>query len=292
MACPDCFRGGRATGDPVGELETIHGVKTYVAGTAASRTSQSTVIFYTDAFGLDLLNNKLLADAYVSATGFRVLVPDIIPGGAMSPDVMPIMDKALEPVSLFNVYGQLLRIYHIFHAVSYFGPFMWRAFPASKAAFQACLAFARDIKGELPDGAKLGAAGFCWGGFQSVNLAAQPATEGGTEPLLDASFAAHASALRVPDNIVDAVKTFKTPLSIAQARDDFALPTKKVEETEATLRESIGGGEGEGGYNYEFKYYDGCGHGFAVRAKPGSEAEAKGADAAKVQAIEWLKKFL
>lgn len=210
----------------------------------------------------------------------------------MSPDVMPVMDKVMDKVSLFNVYGQVLRVYHFFRVVSYFAPFMWRAFPGSNASFQPCLEFARKVKSELPAGAKLGVAGFCWGGFQSINLAAQPAVEGGAERLVDASFSAHPSGLKAPANIIDAVKTYKTPISIAQAQNDIALPTKKVEEAEAALREMIGRGDGEGGYNYQIKYYDNCAHGFAVRAKPGVKEESEGADAAKVQAVEWFKKFL
>jgi hypothetical protein len=51
MACPDCFRGGKATGDPKGTISTLHGIETYIAGTSTTQTSQSTIIFYTDAFG-------------------------------------------------------------------------------------------------------------------------------------------------------------------------------------------------------------------------------------------------
>ena len=81
MACRDCFRGGIAVGEPKGTITTIHGIETYVAGTPESTTSASTIIYFTDAFGLPLVNNKLLADSYALATGFRVLVPNIIPGG-------------------------------------------------------------------------------------------------------------------------------------------------------------------------------------------------------------------
>ncbi|KAF2464922.1 alpha/beta-hydrolase [Lindgomyces ingoldianus] len=292
MTCRDCFRGGRATGDPTGEISAQYGLSTYVAGTPSTTTSASTVIFLTDAFGLKLVNNKLLADAYASATGFRVLVPDIIPGGACSPDVMPIMDEVLEPVSFFNIWGQIKRVMALARAMTYFVPFFWRAFPSSPASFKPCLEYARKVKADLPPGAKLGVAGFCWGGYQSINLCAQPAVEGGSERLIDAQFCAHPSGLNVPTDILNAITRFKSPVAIAQARDDFALPTRKVEETEAILRQTIGKGEGEDGINYQITYYDNCPHGFAVRARPGYEADAKGADAAKEQAIEWFKRWL
>lgn len=292
MACADCFRGGKAVGDPIGEMTTIHGVKTYVAGKPGSNTSQSTIIYYTDGFGIDLVNNKLLADSYATATGFRVLVPDIIPGGPMSADVMPIMDQIMSPVGTFDIPGQLFRAFKFFQAASYFLPFFWRAFPGSNAAFLPCLEFARKVKSELPPGAKLGLAGFCWGGYQSINLAAKATVEGGTEPLVNASFAAHPSALKAPDDIIKSVTTFKVPVAIAHAQEDFGMPTAKVEEAEAKLRQEVGRGEGEGGFNYQIKIYPKVGHGFAVRAKPGDQAEADGADEAKQQAIDWFKKFL
>jgi dienelactone hydrolase len=40
------------------------------------------------------------------------------------------------------------------------------------------------------------------------------------------------------------------------------------------------------------KVYEGCAHGFAVRATPGKEKEAKAADEALQQAVEWFKKWL
>jgi hypothetical protein len=38
-------------GDPKGTISTLHGIETYIAGTATTQTSQSTIVFYTDAFG-------------------------------------------------------------------------------------------------------------------------------------------------------------------------------------------------------------------------------------------------
>ncbi|KAF2190772.1 alpha/beta-hydrolase [Zopfia rhizophila CBS 207.26] len=290
MSCPDCFKGGRATGDPKGKITTIHGVRTYIAGPPSMSASISTIIFYTDAFGLSLANNKLVADAYASATGFRVLVPDIIPGGPMSPNAMPIMDIVLGPVLWWNIWGHLVRAWSFVKALSYVVPFFIRAFPSK--CLGVCLDYARKVKADLPAGAKLGVAGFCWGGYQSINLSAQSAIEGGSERLVDAQFCAHPSALNVPSDILDAVTKFKTPVAIAHAENDYVLSTRKVEEAEAILRQTAGGGEGQGGFNYHIKIYKDVGHGFAVRAKPGSEAEARGADEAKEQAVEWFKKWL
>jgi dienelactone hydrolase len=293
MVCPDCFRGGKAVGDPNGSITTIHGVKTYIASTPSTTTSSSTIIYYTDAFGLSLANHKLLADAYASATGFRVLVPDIIPGGPMSLNMMLIMDKVMEPVLFFNLWGQLIRLWSFFRAITYFVPFLTRvAFPTCNTSFKPCLEYARKVKADLPPGVKLGVAGFCWGGYQSINLCAQPAVEGSSERLIDAQFCAHPSGLKMPTDILHAITEFKSAVAIAHAQDDWMLPTKKVEETEAILRQTVGRGEGQDGFNYQIKIYKDVGHGFAVRAKPGSIKEAHGADEAKEQAVAWFKKWL
>ncbi|KAJ4356033.1 uncharacterized protein N0V89_004060 [Didymosphaeria variabile] len=292
MACPDCFRGGVVVGDPKGSIETLYDVPTYVAKPEGAPSSPSTIVYFTDAFGLDLVNNKVLADAYASATGIRVLVPDIIPGGPMPVSVLDTMESAMSSVGLFDIPGQINRISALFSAMWHFVPFMYRARPTIPATFNPCLDYARKVKADLPAGGKLGLAGFCWGGYLSVNLCTHTAKVGGEERLVDAAFAAHPSALTVPDNIVDSILKFKTPLSIAHAENDMVLKTAGIEQTEAALRQKAGDGKGENGFHYHIKTYKGMAHGFAVRAKPGVEAEEKAADEAKTQASEWFKKFL
>lgn len=292
MACPDCFRGGKAVGEPKGSISDLYGFKTYVAGTPETTKSQTTIIFYTDAFGLSFVNNKLLADAYASATGFRVLVPDIIPGGPMDPVVLPLMDKVVEPVALFNLWGQAVRVFNLAKAMVHIIPFFYNATPSSPYSFKPSLEYARKVRADLPSGAKLGVAGFCWGGYQSINLCSQPAVEGGSERLIDAEFCAHPSKLDLPNDVVNAVTKYKVPVAIAHAGEDMALPNKFMDQTEAALREKAGDGNGENGFHYQIKTYKGVPHGFAVRARPENEKDGEGADEAKEQAIEWFKKWL
>lgn len=291
MSCPDCFKGAvHDHSKPQGTEVALYGKRTYVALPPASSTSASTIIYCCDAFGLNLVNNKLLADEYAAATGFRVLVPDQIPGGPISLAVLDVMDTLTNKVDFWDIWGQLRRIKAVLMAARYFVPFMIRANPSK--AVPDVLAYARKVKAELPPGAKLGICGFCWGGYMSTALSAEPAVAGGTEKLIDAQFCAHPSALKAPGMIVDAVTKFQVPYSLAHASLDFNLTTKGVEETEAILRQKVDNGEGENGCHYELKTYKDCHHGFAARAKPGDEVEFQGAQDAKVQAIEWFKKFL
>lgn len=291
MSCPDCFKGAiHEHSQPVGREEILYGQTTYVSSPPSSSVSKSTILFCCDAFGLNLVNNKLLADQYAAATGFRVLVPDQIPGGGVTLKVLDVMDTISDKVVWWDIWGQLRRVKAVFLAVLYFVPFMIRANPPK--AYPDVLAYARKVKADLPPGAKLGVCGFCWGGYQSTALCSAPAVEGGDERLIDAQFCAHPSALKAPDMIVDAVTKFKVPYSLAHASLDFNLTNKLVEETEATLRQRVGRGDGENGYQYDLRIYEKCHHGFAARAKPGDQIETQGAENAKTQAIEWFKKFL
>ena len=292
MACPDCFRGGRVTGKPKGTIQSLYGVPTYIAGAQDTSPSDSTIIYFTDAFGLSLVNNKVLADAYASATGLRVLVPDIIPGGPVPASALDTMDAIMKPIAIFDLYGQVKRLLAVFTAVYHFVPFMYRARPTIPANIETCLTYARNVKADLTAGGKLGKAGFCWGGYFATNLCTETAVEGGEERLVDAAFTAHPSFLNAPDDIVQAVLKHKTPLSVAHAEHDVMMSTEKVEEAEAVLRQKAGSGDGENGYHYQVKIYKGVSHGFAVRAKQGDEGEGKAADGAKEQAVRWFKTWL
>jgi dienelactone hydrolase len=294
MSCPDCFKGGihDHRGDAKGHEEEIHGLRTYVASPSPSSTSKSTIIFITDAFGLELINNKLLADRYAAGTGFRVLVPDVIPGGPASIAVMNPMESIFEPVKWFDIWGQIKRIGYVLTTMRYMVPFFIRANPTKPATVNSIVNWTRKVKKDLPPGAKLGICGFCWGGYQSTHLSAKPSVEDGTEPLIDAQFCAHPSALKPPGDIVNAITKFKVPYSIAVGLKDFVFTPKQGEETEAVLREKAGDGKGENDIHYEFKYYEGCAHGFAVRAKVGDTVQEKGAEDACEQAITWFKKWL
>jgi dienelactone hydrolase len=257
MSCPDCFKGAiHDHSQAVGHEETLYGTRTYISSPPSTSTSSSTILFCCDGFGLNLVNNKLVADQYAAATGFRVLAPEQIPGGGVNLAVLDAMDTLYDEVAWWDIRGQLRRLMAVLTAMRYFIPFTIRANPSK--AYPDVLAYARKVKADLPPGAKLGVCGFCWGGYQSTALSAEPAVEGGSERLIDAQFCAHPSALKAPAMIVDAVTKFKVPYSLAHASLDFNITNKVVEETEAILRQKVGLGDGENGCNYEMKIYEGC----------------------------------
>lgn len=283
MSCPDCFKGAVHDGVPAGKEEAIHGVRTYVASvsTPSISTSKPTIIFITDAFGFNLPNSKLLADYYALRTGFRVLVPDIIPGGGVPLSSLSLMEIITSPVKWWDIWGQIRRAVTIIRMMIVVIPFARR----TKNVFPSLLMYARSVKSE---GGKLGVAGFCWGGLQTTKLSQEPSVEGGKEALVNAHFTAHPAGLKGPDDFVEGVGKFDVPLSMAVGDRDFVLSKEKVAEVEAGLRQEFG----EGVEKFEVRIYKGCGHGFAVRADPGKTIENEAAGRAAEQAVQWFKSFL
>jgi len=290
MSCPDCFKGAVHDhgGDAQGTMQTLHGYPCYVASASAPAKSKSTIIFFCDAFGLNLINSKLLCDKYAAETGFRVIAPDVIPGGPVPVSAMAKMESAMgKKVAWWDIRGQLKRAFMFVRAMSIFVPFLLFSRPVK--AFPSCLKFARSVRAELPPEAKLGVAGFCWGGYPSTNLCKEPAVKGGKERLVDAQFCAHPSFLSTPRMVADAINTFHTAYSMAIGDKDFAYPEKKVLDTQAALRERVGDPEEN---DYEIRIYKGCSHGFSVRARPGNKVEMAAMEEAREQAVNWFKKYL
>ena len=277
MSCPDCFRGGVATGTPCGTTKELHGFSTYIAspptqsGPPTAAKNAPTIIVFTDAFGYLLPNNFLLADALAAKTGFTVLVPDIIPGGGMSPTVIPLMDNFASPDA-----GVLSKAWAFVRAMVHVIPFFMRASPQSEKSTIPCVKYARAVKKDLPAGAKLGIAGYCWGGYQALNIARQA-----TESLPDAIFIAHPAkyeAAHAEEAVGKGVK-----LSFAHAGEDMSLPMKKIEETKKAL---------DGSEAFDLRIYEGCAHGFAVRANPAKEREGEAAGEALEQVAKWFGRWL
>lgn len=284
MSCPDCFRGTIHEGTPKGKEETIHDVLTYVAAPETGTTSDSKIIFITDVFGFNLVNNKLLADKYAVDTGCLVLMPSVIPGGGAPLSAIELFDSLSTPVGLLDLTGQAKRARAAFRAAAIFAPFAAR----TRNAFPKLLKFSRDVKASLPADAKLGVAGFCWGGMHSTKLTAEPAEEGGNISLFDAHFVAHPAGLKVPEDFSTAASKFKVPVSFAVGDLDMVLSKDKVGSIESSLKEASGGKF----VDFEVKTYSGCKHGFAVRADPKRTIEDEAAMEAAAQAVNWFKRYL
>ena len=121
----------------------------------------------------------------------------------------------------------------------------------------------------------IGAAGFCWGGKHTIDLAS--GTEVNGKPLIDAGFTAHPSNVVVPADI----KRIKKPVSIAIGDKDMVMSMAQVKQTQDVLK-------GMENVKSEVVVYPGAGHGFSVRAELGNEKLLEQAAKAEAQAIDWF----
>lgn len=80
MSCSDCVSGQRHSGEPQGKMIKLHGLDTYVAEPSNGRRAKGAIIIIPDAFGIEFINNKLLADTYASKGGYTVYLPDFMRG--------------------------------------------------------------------------------------------------------------------------------------------------------------------------------------------------------------------
>jgi hypothetical protein len=69
---------------PTGKEATVHGLATYVAEPEENTTPKGIIVFITDAFGWDFMNNRVLCDHYAKG-GFLVYCPDFMNGNPLQP---------------------------------------------------------------------------------------------------------------------------------------------------------------------------------------------------------------
>lgn len=291
MSCTNCFTGGIRTASPTGREEIISGKTCYIADpppAASTRSNQagdpSTIINITDAFGLKLVNNKLLADIYAQHTGCRVIVPDIVPGGPASLSLIDSLHRFSQPVAWHDILGLMRKLIAGVGVLWVLVPFLRRAAPPK--SYPVVHDFVRAVRKDLAPGTKLGVAGFCWGGYHSTKLCSETCDG---QPLIDAQFCAHPSGLNLPQMIVDAVST-TIPYSMAIGDRDVVVPKPQVTNLEAALRTAVG--EASLVNRYEIVSYNGCTHGFAVRAHADDKHEIRCSEMAQQQAADWFRKYL
>lgn len=73
--CINCVTGFKLPGTPKGNVQKLGPYDTYIAGNGGSH--EKAIVLFTDAFGLGLDNNKIIADMIAERTGFPVFVPDV-----------------------------------------------------------------------------------------------------------------------------------------------------------------------------------------------------------------------
>ncbi|KAF8207967.1 dienelactone hydrolase endo-1,3,1,4-beta-D-glucanase [Mycena galopus ATCC 62051] len=186
--CKDCVKGVTHNGIAEGNLDIIGGIECYVATPAVDYPKDKVVLFLTDACGLPLINNKLLADDY-ARNGFKTIAPDLFHGD-------PIPTNVLDPGVIFDIMGW----FNNGHDQAHTRPIIDKVIAALKA-----------------DGVTTFAAvGYCFGGRYVFDLA--------FDNIIVASATAHPSFLHVPADLEKYAAVSKAPLLINSCTDDEQFP--------------------------------------------------------------------
>jgi len=191
-----CVSGVKHEGDPVGEIKEIGGVKSYVSY-PSDKSTKNAILFLPDAFGLEFVNNKLLADDFARA-GYFTVIPDIFEG-----EPVPFEMLLSGVKGNFDIMAWVGR-----HPISKVDPIVENT-----------------IKGMKELGTeRIGAVGYCFGGKYVVRFLAEGRG-------VDAGYVAHPSFVDKEE-----IEASKGPLSIAAAETDQVFPAPKRHETEELLQ--------------------------------------------------------
>ncbi|EIN09711.1 alpha/beta-hydrolase [Punctularia strigosozonata HHB-11173 SS5] len=257
--CDDCFKGVKLEGTPRGSEVKIGPYNAYVATPEQNRNARAAIVYFYDAFGLKLQNNKLIPDMIAEKTGLTVYVPDIFHG------TFPLPETAEEERSK----GLLSKITTTAKMLSIIPTFIMKFRPALH--WEAMTEFLNILKKDKGH-EKLGAVGYCYGGKFSVHF-------NGTGDLA-ASVACHPSMLNMDD-----IKAIQKPVSFACAEADSAFGDQMRAEAEKVLK-------AKNGLDLEFVVYTNTAHGFAARPNLQIDDVRKGFEGALAQTCRFLSKHL
>ncbi|KAI0064876.1 alpha/beta-hydrolase [Artomyces pyxidatus] len=196
--CEHCIRGVRHEGTAEGTLETINGIPTYVVKPSGDYPKDKAILYLTDIFGLELPNNKLLADDF-ARNGFQVYAPDFFEGDPAPADLLYDDGKEFDFPAWFPKHDAE------------------RAGKRLRAV----------IEGLKERGiTKFGATGYCYGGRLMFDVA--------FDNLIQVGATSHPSLLQ-PEDLEKYAKLSKAPLLINTCEDDFQFPKEKQEKADAVF---------------------------------------------------------
>ncbi|KAI6041374.1 dienelactone hydrolase, partial [Pisolithus marmoratus] len=276
MSCPDCNRGSVLAGKPTGSIVKVDGTEAYFAKGPPSKSAlfepkgSVAVVLLSDAFGLPLVNIKLIADKLANDLLCDVWVPDLFDGApllrveGMETQLLPdrpgyssFWDKfcMIAFVVLPRV-GTILRS---------------RPSVGDVRAKQFIKAIREDRKYH-----KVGGVGYCYGGGVAARLAT-------TLNYLDSVVICHPAPI-----LINSIKKIKIPASWVCAEDDMFFKKKRMR-AEAIFAERKDSGDA---VPYEFVDYKGTVHGFACRPNLAFEDVKAAFEKSLEQTTVWLRKTL
>ncbi|KAI1628092.1 Alpha/Beta hydrolase protein [Exophiala viscosa] len=266
-----CTTGFRWEGTPKGKETTLGDNKAYVTGS----NKDAAVLIVHDVWGWTLNNARILADHYAEEADVTVYLPDFFGGEVVDLDALGPPKEGAKPFDLGAFIGRNskdIRKPEIFAA-------------------------ATKLKKELGY-KKVGAIGFCYGGWAVFQLAAKGklsqwslrtmyqvtalltdlVSDKGND-LVDCISTAHPSLLEKPE--IDAVnKPFQ--LIIPETDPQF---TKELADHYFQVLPSLK-------LDSDYRYFPGLVHGFATRGDTSDPVQKEGLERAKDAAVSWFKQYL
>ncbi|KAL2128443.1 hypothetical protein VTI74DRAFT_9181 [Chaetomium olivicolor] len=253
-----CLRYSLWSGTPTGTETTIPGVPnpTYVARPASSPTSsdpKTAILIIADMLGWTFPNVRLLADAFARELHTAVYVPDFFGG-----EVLPWDDILAGRFDRIDVAGFTQR----------------NGRPVREPEI---LAFARALRGMYD---KLGAVGYCYGGWAVCRLGAgEFKGEMGGRGLVDCVSMGHPSWVVEED-----VRGVEVPMQVlAPERDRVFTEEMKVFTCGVMIRKGVA---------FEYRHFPGVEHGCLVRGDKDKEGEREAMEKGKDAVVEWMKQWL
>nr|OQO32221.1 hypothetical protein B0A51_00469 [Rachicladosporium sp. CCFEE 5018] len=273
-----CATGSLHTGTPTGRRTKVHGLDCYVAD-APSGSPKGIVVIIPDAFGIELLNNQVLADTYAKEGNFQVLLPDFMDGSPVPAEAL----ISLSAMSKTGLWNQLYKVGHAVYILRHMVPFLY--FCREAVCKPRIRAFMHAVRENEAANLPVGVAGFCWGGGHVTKLCWDDEKTKDGKQLVDCGFIAHPSFLTYPGDIEKVV----LPLSCAAAEHDQQMSAANAKSTEEVLVAKTAKTKDQG-VEHEFVMYPGTHHGFAVRADEEDKEEAARGKEAEAQAVAWFSK--
>jgi dienelactone hydrolase len=263
-----CVSGFNWDGTPVGREEQVNGNATYVSGS----NTEVAILMIHDLFGWKFNNLRLLADHYASEVNATVYLPDLYvhallqcfacgqiaqPGSSFDGESLPRLSDILA-----GGLGEAWKDPEVHSFIARNGKDIRRA---------AMFDFARHLR---PQYKRLGAIGYCYGGWAVFELGAKE-----NKGLVDCISVAHPSMLTTQD--IDRVGV---PVQMVAPERDPAFTHKLRDHAHRVLPEN--------GVTYDYQYFPGVEHAFAVRGNRSDEVELKAMSRAKDAAVSWFKMWL